>query len=1214
MIKSVIRENISIKNSKKKPLKENFNVSDIQSLNSNKLLQNSLRALFLKFKTQKTSPKRKTHLTIKNDSTNKEKNNNNNKKNQINLINTKGKDKDALKKDPGSGIIKNRLKILKNSSDENNKMIYFRNHLNQNSKYIPKSLESNVSKKLRNKINEEINRNNNNNNNLYNPKFPKFKSNNIINIKRNNKKSEEKIKKRNKKIISTHDIYYRNFNHMNNNTLKDYFSNINTSDLSHNNFISRTNNYSNNCDSTSSNHLMTIQNREDNPYIPKKINDSAINNNCYKKINNQTTPHTLNISRKFSGKRNLSNNHSFKFNKNIKEEIKFSSVLNNNSNIQNKTQNPKSQNIVNKNCKYIKSGIKNKMNQFQNKINNEIKVSKQNKKKRKIIIIGKNTIKNDMYKYCNTNTSINNSIHENELISALLLNRIEKNTSNPNTIIKYSTENKRPNINNRIIRNDKIQPSNIINIINNNFNIIKKVSKPNTKSKNSINNSIQNNKIIINNKKAFLNTIEKQKSLQKFQIKKPLIKKLINEKNSKINSIRNNNVFVNKINSNNKKSSEKKMINILPNIKKVKKNNKYTLENNSRTKTPMVNLNNKSCINNIKQNNINIEEYGMYHNMEIDIESSNKENLCDIQANNSVEYNNIQKELKNNKKIKEDEINNKNNKHIEYLEESKKLAEYIKNYFNINNDYPPSNISFYKFGRVIGKGAFGKVNIGLHILTGRIVAIKSFNKTKFTDQKSKNKIMNEIEIMKNLKHFSVVKLLDTIETEKYILLVMENVLGGDLLTFIKKRNKLPEKTAKFIFKQLLQSLKYIHNKNIVHRDIKLDNILIDLNNNIKLCDFGVGKYISDHHELLYDQCGTPAYIAPEVVAGEGYEGFPVDLWSSGVVLYSLLMGSIPFKAQNINELQGLIMSGNYKKTTGISKNANDLLNKLLEINPKKRINVEEALNHPWFSDNNNDNTDSLFTKAELILLSKNNADYRSCPNEEIIENFTIENLDTNKFNKNKNNKTKSFIFAPFNTSYESDKNDKNEDLNDMKLESGLCIQNNIILFEQDANALNRQYELNNNWEIDHGVIINNINDNENKIDNIPKENNYISNNDNDKINFENNNINKDDYKKNKNEQVIKIEKNDFKVEKINENENDNKINKKMPFTSTRNKNNNENQIIPKSNSMIVDENIIKSMDALGYKKEYIQKCIINNDINYCFATYYLLLNSSKFID
>jgi serine/threonine protein kinase len=340
----------------------------------------------------------------------------------------------------------------------------------------------------------------------------------------------------------------------------------------------------------------------------------------------------------------------------------------------------------------------------------------------------------------------------------------------------------------------------------------------------------------------------------------------------------------------------------------------------------------------------------------------------------------------------------------------------------------------------------------------------------------------------------------------------------------------------------------------------------------------------------------------------------VDLWSSGVVLYSLLMGSIPFKAQNINELQGLIMSGNYKKTTGISKNANDLLNKLLEINPKKRINVEEALNHPWFSDNKNDNNDSLFTKAELILLSKNNADYRSCPNEEIIENFTIENLDTNKFNKNKNNKTKSFIFAPFNTSYDSDKNDKNDDLNEMKLESGLCIQNNIILFDQDANALNRQYELNNNWEIDHGVIINNINDNdnENKIINIQKENNNIS--DNENFNLENNNTNKDDYKKNKNELLIKIEKNDFKIDNSDENETGSKVNKKIPYYSTRNKNNNVNSIIPNSNSMTVDENVIKNMDILGYKKEYIQKCIINKDINYCFATYYLLLNSSNFID
>ena len=104
--------------------------------------------------------------------------------------------------------------------------------------------------------------------------------------------------------------------------------------------------------------------------------------------------------------------------------------------------------------------------------------------------------------------------------------------------------------------------------------------------------------------------------------------------------------------------------------------------------------------------------------------------------------------------------------------------------------------------------------------------------------------------MKNLKHNNIVKILETIETEKYILIIMENIPGGDLLNFVKKRTKLPEKTAKFIFKQLILALKYMHNHNIIHRDIKLDNILIDLNNNIKLCDFGVSKLISNKKKKI----------------------------------------------------------------------------------------------------------------------------------------------------------------------------------------------------------------------------------------------------------------------------------------------------------------------------------------------------------------------------
>jgi len=139
----------------------------------------------------------------------------------------------------------------------------------------------------------------------------------------------------------------------------------------------------------------------------------------------------------------------------------------------------------------------------------------------------------------------------------------------------------------------------------------------------------------------------------------------------------------------------------------------------------------------------------------------------------------------------------------------------------------------------LGKGAFGNVNLGLHIATGRVVSIKSFNKLKFTGNKELNKIENEINIWSSLRNNTVVKYFERIETEKHILLIMEYISGGDLLTFVRRRTKLNELTAKFIFKQIVESVYYIHEQGFCHRDIKLDNILIDINNQIKVsvdCD------------------------------------------------------------------------------------------------------------------------------------------------------------------------------------------------------------------------------------------------------------------------------------------------------------------------------------------------------------------------------------------
>ena len=1129
-------------------LKNNQNILDLDIFNNQLLTHksSSLTTLFLKFKTQKASPKRVSHLTIKNKSVNKD--NYCNKK----LIKDNYQIVKVISKNI-SALNKNKKNFSNNKSYETQN-IKFRNQLTQNNRYTPKSFEHIIPINLI-KRDDEIN-----NKNKININMEKYKSTNLINIKKNNNNQndvnnlEKKIRKK-IKIIRANDSYNRN---LKNNTLKDYIINHNSSNRSHTNCITRINsNKKYDSINLSSNHLYSIHNRED---LYNKLN--IINNNNYKKLINQTTPVTMNISRNFSSKKKLSNNQSFRFNKNktsMKEGKKSLILTSNNSKILKKIQNKKSSFLaINQNFKFIKT---NNYDDNKNKLlyNNEIKVLKPIKKKKKIIIINKN--KNNLSKY---NNSSNNTTKYNETKTALPLKKGEKNNLNYENMQKIFTESK----------------ESFIYKITNNYNIIDKINNNNKNNirKKKSNNSIQKKQINKNktstNNKNIIQISEKQTS-QKSQARKLLIKKFFNVKKNSNGNIVKNNAFINKINKINKKSSER-LINIFPHIKKNFKDKKYTLTCNSRIITSKINLVNNSFAHAINKNKTRIEDKSKNKinkinkiiHIDIDDKKNEKEkeneniitNTIDLIKDNNI--NNINNINQN--------INNYPNKSLYYSEESQKLSQYIKDYYNLSDEYPSSNLRFYKFGRVIGKGAFGKVNIGLHILTGRIVAIKSFNKTTFKDEKYRNKIMNEIELMKNLRHFSVVRILDVIENEKYILLVMENVLGGDLLTFIKKRNKLPEKTAKFIFKQLLQSLKYIHSKNIVHRDIKLDNILIDLNNNIKLCDFGVGKYLSNNNEMLFDQCGTPAYIAPEVLAGEGYLGFPVDIWSSGVVLYSLLMGSIPFKAHNLNELQGLIMSGNFQQINGISKNGNDLLNKLLEINPKKRITIDDALNHPWFCDNINDNNNvnykaSLFTKAELILLSKNSVDYRNCSNEDIIENFTLQNLDTNKFNENKNIKTRSFIFAPFNTSFNFNDNinNNNSDIKSIiadNLEDGVSIQNNIILFDQDTNALNRQYELNNNIEIDHGVIINNSNEINNKTENDKKElneNDDICNNNNNshdkyKINTENEDYNNDLY--------LNVVKNEFKIEK----ESDNLIkinNQKISGDSNRNKLNNINSIL-----------------------------------------------------
>ena len=138
----------------------------------------------------------------------------------------------------------------------------------------------------------------------------------------------------------------------------------------------------------------------------------------------------------------------------------------------------------------------------------------------------------------------------------------------------------------------------------------------------------------------------------------------------------------------------------------------------------------------------------------------------------------------------------------------------------------------------------------------------------------------------------------------------------------------------------------MHQIGIVHRDIKLDNILLDGQGNIKIGDFGVSRRV-EPEELLFEQCGTPAYLAPEIIMDKGYKGFYVDIWSLGVLLYAMLQGTVPFKADNLEKLHNLIMRGNFKYPVPISNEARELIERMLTIEPESRISIPEILRHKW---------------------------------------------------------------------------------------------------------------------------------------------------------------------------------------------------------------------------------------------------------------------------
>lgn len=269
---------------------------------------------------------------------------------------------------------------------------------------------------------------------------------------------------------------------------------------------------------------------------------------------------------------------------------------------------------------------------------------------------------------------------------------------------------------------------------------------------------------------------------------------------------------------------------------------------------------------------------------------------------------------------------------------------------------PPTTLNFYKFVKLIGKGAFGKVTLGIHKLTGKQVAIKTIEKNYMQDDFSKRKVFQEVYLLKKIKHSNVIRLLEVFESSKHLLMVMEYAGGGDLLRLIKRKSKLQESDAKFIFKQIAYGLAHIHCRSVIHRDIKLDNILLDCEKGVKICDFGVSKIIKKG-QFIQEQCGTPAYLAPEIIIDKGYEGFFVDIWSLGVLLYAMLCGTVPFKAQNLEDLHKLILKGDFTFPNELTKEAQALVRGMIKLEPKERLTIPQILSHTWLKETKDDESE-----------------------------------------------------------------------------------------------------------------------------------------------------------------------------------------------------------------------------------------------------------------